>query len=75
MTWIKITHIGGTDYLNLDQVNRFKETGVADLIVYYLDPAMTVTYSLASADDRASLISKLSSVLKVIDIDQLATQG
>jgi hypothetical protein len=75
MTWIKLTHTSGVTYLNLDQVHRFEETSSTDITFYYADNSTTSSYSLSSSSELASLIAKLSSILKVINIDQLATQG
>jgi hypothetical protein len=75
MTWIKLIHTSGETYLNLDQVHSFAATSSTAITFYYADTSTTSSYSLSSSSELASLIAKLSSVLKVLNIDQLATQG
>jgi hypothetical protein len=75
MTWIKLIHTSGETYLNLDQVHSFAATSSTTITFYYADTSTTSSYSLSSSSELASLIAKLSSVLKVLNIDQLATQG
>jgi hypothetical protein len=75
MTWIKITHISGSTHLNIDQVYKYEQTAAAEITFYYDDSITPTVYSFSTAVELTEFITKLKSILKVIDIDQLATQG
>lgn len=75
MTWIKITHIGGSMYLNLDQVYRYEQTALTEITFYDANSVLPTSYSFSTASELTEFIAKIKSILKVIDIDQLATQG
>jgi hypothetical protein len=75
MTWIKITHTGGSTYLNLDQVYRFEQTSSTDLTFYDANSILPTTYTFSSNANLVTFVKKLESFCKVIDIDQLAPQG
>lgn len=75
MTWIKLTHTTGTVYLNLDQVYRFEETSSTDVTFYDANSILPTTYAFATATALKVFMAKLTNISKVIDIDQLATQG
>lgn len=75
MTWIKITHITGSVYLNLDQVYRYEQTASTEITFYNTNSISPTVYSFSTSIELTEFIAKLKSILKVIDIDQLATQG
>lgn len=74
MTFIKLTHSSGSVYLNLDQVYSIEETSTADLTIYDANSILPVSYTFASASERSEVLAKLESIVRVIDIDKLATQ-
>jgi len=74
MTFIKLTHSSGSVYLNLDQVVSIEETSTADLTISDNTNTSPVVYSFSSASDRAEVVAKLESIVRVIDIDTLAAQ-
>jgi hypothetical protein len=75
MVWIKLNHVGGSVYLNLEQVYRYEKTAVAAITFYDANSILPTTYSFSTAVIRDAFVKKLESLSKVIDIDQLATQG
>ena len=75
MTWIKLTHSLGEVYLNLDQVYRYEQTSSTEITFYDANSILPTSYSFLTAIELTQFIAKLKSILKVIDIDQLATQG
>ena len=75
MTWIKLTHTGGSVYLNLEQVYRYEETSSTEITFYDANSILPTTYAFATSTDLNVFMAKLTSISKVIDIDQLATQG
>jgi hypothetical protein len=74
MTFIKLTHLSGSVYLNLDQVVSIEETSTVDLTISDNTNASPTVYSFSSASDRAEVVAKLESIVRVIDIDTLAAQ-
>lgn len=75
MIWIKITHTTGSTYLNLDQVYRYEQTSPTELTFYDANSILPTSYSFSTNQELVEFMAKLSSISKVIDIDQLATQG
>ena len=75
MTWIKLTHTSGSVYLNLEQVYRYEETSSTEITFYDANSILPTTYAFATATALKVFMAKLASISKVIDIDQLATQG
>jgi hypothetical protein len=75
MTWIKLTHTTGSVYLNLEQVYRFEETSSTEVTFYDANSILPTTYAFATAAALKVFMAKLTNISKVIDIDQLATQG
>lgn len=75
MTWIKITHTGGSTYLNIEQVYRFELTSSTELTFYDANSILPTSYSFSTDVELNTFVAKLTSILKVLDIDQLATQG
>lgn len=75
MVWIKITHVGGSVYLNLEQVYRYELTSSTQITFYDANSILPTSYTFATSGDLDKFVAKLSSISKVIDIDQLATQG
>jgi hypothetical protein len=75
MVWIKISHTGGSTYLNIDQVYRYDQTGSAEITFYDSNSILPTSYSFSTSVELMEFMDKLKSILKVIDIDQLAPQG
>jgi hypothetical protein len=75
MVWIKLTHIGGSVFLNLEQVYRYEATSSTEITFYDANSILPTSYTFASATLLKEFMAKLASLSKVIDIDQLATQG
>lgn len=75
MIWIKITHTTGSTYLNLDQVYRYEQTSPTELTFYDANSILPTSYSFSTNQELVEFMAKLSSLSKVIDIDQLAAQG
>lgn len=73
MIWIKITHTTGSTCLNLDQVYKYEQTSPTELTFYSMNSINS--YSFSTNQELIEFMAKLSSISKVIDIDQLATQG
>lgn len=73
MAFIKLTHTGGSVYLNLDNIYSMEETSTTDLTITD-NTATSIAYTFASSDELAEVVSKLESILRVIDIDKLAIQ-
>jgi hypothetical protein len=75
MTWIKITHTGGSEYLNISLVYRVVRTTSTQLTVYDASALLPTSYSFSSSVELDQFLLKFESIFKVIDIDALATQG
>lgn len=75
MVWIKLNHTTGSVYLNLEQVYRFEQTASTEITFYDANSILPTSYNFSTAAELTTFISKLVSISKVIDIDQLATQG
>lgn len=75
MTWIKLTHTSGSIYLNLDQVYRYEQTSSTEITFYDANSILPTSYTFSTSSALTQFIAKLASISKVIDIDQLATQG
>ena len=75
MLFIKITHNGGFDYINLNQVYRIVQTSATEITFYDVNSIIPITYSFPSAADATLFLAKFDSFSKVIDIDKLAPQG
>ena len=75
MVWIKLTHTGGDDYINLEQVYRIYETSPTELTFYDANSVLPISYTIASAASLKDALSKFESIVRVIDIDNLAPQG
>lgn len=75
MIWIKITHTTGATYLNLDQVYRYEQTSPTELTFYDANSILPTSYSFSTNQELVEFMAKLTSISKVIDIDQLAAQG
>jgi hypothetical protein len=75
MIWIKLTHTGGSTYLNLDQVYKFEQTSATDITFYDANSILPTTYTFSTSAELVSFMKKLENISKVIDIDQLAPQG
>ena len=75
MTWIKLNHTGGSVFLNLEQVYRFEQTSSTEITFYDANSILPTSYTFSSSDGLNIFLAKLIAISKVIDIDQLATQG
>jgi hypothetical protein len=74
MTFIKLTHSTGSIYLNLDNVYSIEETGSPGTDLIVSAGATTQTYSFATPTELDEALAKLKSIIRVIDLDQLANQ-
>ena len=75
MLFIKITHTGGSEYINITQVYRIVQTSATEITFYDVNSILPITYTFSSAADATSFLAKFDSLSKVIDIDKLAPQG
>ena len=75
MVWIKLTHTGGDDYINLEQVYRIYETSSTELTFYDANSVLPISYTFASPSVLMDTLSKFERIVRVIDIDNLAPQG
>jgi hypothetical protein len=75
MVWIKLTHSSGSVFLNLEQVYRYEATSSTEITFYDANSILPTSYTFATAAALTAFMAKLASISKVIDIDQLATQG
>jgi hypothetical protein len=75
MIWIKLTHSGGEDYINLGQVYRIYQTSGTQLTFYDANSILPISYNFATNADLKDALSKFQSIVRVIDIDNLAPQG
>jgi len=74
MAWLKITHTGGWETINLDQVYRIAETASTDLTFYDANSILPTTYTFASSAEKDEFLQKFESIIRLIDIDKLAQQ-
>lgn len=75
MTWIKLTDVGGPDYVNLDQVFKIiVNTAGPTLTFYDVTSIFPTTYTFASLSDLQETMAKLESLARIIDIDRLPPQ-
>jgi hypothetical protein len=74
MIYIKLTHVSGIDYINLDQVYRITQTSSTDLTFYDANSILPITYSFSSAQELTATLKKFESIIQSIDITSLATQ-
>ena len=75
MTWIKLTDVGGPDYVNLDQVYKIiVDTGTLTLTFYDANSILPTTYTFAALTDLQETLAKLESLARIIDLDNLAPQ-
>jgi hypothetical protein len=74
MTFIKLTHSTGSIYLNLDNVYSIEETGSPGTDLIVSSGVTTQTYSFATPTELDEALAKLKSIIRVIDLDQLANQ-
>lgn len=75
MVWIKLTHSTGADFINLEQVYRIYVTSPTELTFYDANSILPISYTFASSADLTDALSKFESIVRVIDIDNLAPQG
>jgi hypothetical protein len=75
MVFIKLTHSGGADYINLEQVYRIYQTSATELTFYDANSILPISYNFATVADLKDALSKFESIVRVIDIDNLAPQG
>jgi hypothetical protein len=75
MRWIKITHTGGDDYLNIEQVYRVVQTSPTEITFYDANSILPASYTFASASQTSDFLSKFEKIFQVVFIDQLAPQG
>jgi hypothetical protein len=75
MVWIKLTHSGGADFINLDQVYKIKQTSATELTFYDANSILPISYSFSTLANLNDALNKFQSIVRVIDIDNLAPQG
>jgi hypothetical protein len=75
MVWIKLNHTGGSVFLNFEQVYRYEATSSTEITFYDANSILPTSYTFSTAAQLSAVMAKLASISKVIDIDQLATQG
>lgn len=74
MRWIKITHVSGEEYLNVEHVYRLSSTGAAEITFYDSNSILPTVYTFSSAAKKNEFLAKFERVFMAINIDQLATQ-
>jgi len=75
MRWIKIIHVGGEEYLNVEQVYRLSSTGSAEVTFYDSNSILPTVYTFSSAAMKNDFLAKFERVFSAINLDQLASQG
>ena len=76
MAWIKITDVGGPDFINLEQIYKIiVDVPARQLTFVDSNSILPTVYTFATVADLNDWISKFSSITKVIDIDALAPQA
>jgi hypothetical protein len=74
MKWLKIQHVGGVDFLNLEQVYRVRPSGTTDVIFYDANSILPVSYSFATQQEQIEFIAKFESITQALELDKLAAQ-
>jgi len=74
MTFIKLTHTTGSDYINLDHIYRIVETAVDEITIYDANSILPISYTFSSAQEQIEVLAKFESIVGIIDIDKLANQ-
>lgn len=75
MKWIKLTHVSGADYINLEQVYKIVQTAPTVVTIYDANSILPTSYTFATAQELTSTLAKFASIVQIIDIDNLAAQG
>ena len=75
MIIVKLTHNGGADYINLEQVYRIKQTSSTELTFYDANSILPISYTFTNFAALQDALLKIESIVRVIDIDNLAPQG
>ena len=75
MTWIKLTHSTGADYINLAQIYRIIQSTTLELTFYDANSILPISFTFSSADELTATLKKLESLVNLIDIESLANQG
>lgn len=76
MNWIKITDVGGPDYINLSQLYRIVgNPSTFQLTFYDANSILPITYTFSNLADYNTFVNKIERVAAIIDIDSLAPQG
>lgn len=74
-TWIKFNNLGTTEYINLENTYRIVPDPVTFSLTFYdVNSILPLTVTFASLADFTETLSKLESIVKVIEIDALAPQ-
>ena len=74
-TWIKFNNLGTAEYLNLENTYRIvPDAANLQLTFYDVNSILPLTITFASLADFTETLSKLESIVKVIEIDALAPQ-
>lgn len=75
MKWIKLTHVSGADYINLEQVYKIVQTAPTVVTIYDANSILPTSYTFTTAQELTATLAKFASIVQIIDIDNLATQG
>ncbi len=75
MKWIKLTHSTGADYINIEQIYKLVQSSPTVITIYDANSILPTSYAFATAQDLTDALAKFSSIVQVIDIDNLAPQG
>jgi len=74
MVWIKLTHVNGSDYINLDQVYKITRTAELSITFYDSNSILPTTYTFANINELKSALMKFERLVNIVDLDKLAIQ-
>jgi hypothetical protein len=72
--WIKLNHIAGVEYVNLDQVYKINRTAPNEITFYDANSILPISFIFNSSQDLDEVLLKLEAIVSIIDIDKLAPQ-
>jgi len=76
MAWIKLTDVGGPDYLNLDAIYKIVVDSTSFTLTFYdANSVLPKTYTFVDLSTLNATVLKFESIVNIIDVDRLATQG
>jgi hypothetical protein len=74
MSWIKLNHTTGVEYVNLNQVYKINRTSPVELTFYDANSILPISFTFNSAQDLNEVLLKLEAIVSIIDLDKLAPQ-